>query len=78
MSIDATNELVSFHRFVSEQLQAGTIAASPEEVLDLWRSQCPPAGEPAETVAALREALQDMAGGDHGAQLTDFDREFRR
>jgi hypothetical protein len=50
---------------------------SPEEALELWRTEHPANDEFGDSVAALREALADMAAGDEGVPFADFDREFR-
>ena len=68
------SELGSFHQFISEQLSVGRVDVSPEEALDLWRSQHPDTDD----VLAVQEALADMANGDEGLPIEEFDREFRR
>ena len=77
MSGNIECELASFHNFLSEQLQHAGGGISPEEALDLWRSQHPAADDFEETVAAVKEALQDMEDGDCGIAFEEFDREFR-
>jgi len=77
MSIDPTAELASFREFIAEHVRNGN-ALSPEEALDLWRTQNPSAEEFADTVQALREAIADMQAGDFGMPLDEFDRDFRR
>jgi hypothetical protein len=76
MSAGVQSELASFHQFVGQQL-SDTPQISPEEVLELWRTEHPTSDDFAESVAALREALADMAAGDEGISFVDFDREFR-
>jgi hypothetical protein len=76
--MDATQELREFHRFVGESLDRGEAGLSPEEALDLWRDHHPSDAEYASTVAALREALSDMAQGDTGKPLEEFDQSFRQ
>lgn len=72
-----SNELAAFHAFVGEQIETGPSDLSPEEVLDLWRDQHPdPASEDA--TEAIREALDDMAKGDRGRPIAEFDHEFRQ
>ncbi len=78
MSANLPNELANFHQFIGEQLDAAEAKLSPEEALDLWRAQHPPTEGFGETVAALREAISDMAAGDTGLPLAEFDREFRQ
>jgi hypothetical protein len=83
MATSLSNDLLEFHRFVAEKLADGQGNLSPEEVVDQWRELHPtPDGlaEPdnlATDVAAIREALADMAAGDTGTPVENFDREFR-
>jgi hypothetical protein len=51
---------------------------SPEEALDEWRHLHPDAPASAEDVAAVQEALEDLANGDKGILFEEFDREFRK
>jgi hypothetical protein len=46
-----------------------------DEALDKCRPANP--GEQTEEVAAIQEALDDVANGDRGLLFGDFDREFR-
>ena len=63
--------LESFHNFVGKQLASeAAVLMSPEEALALWR-------EEQETLAAIREGLDDMSAG-RTKSLEDFDREFRQ
>jgi hypothetical protein len=78
MSGDVESELASFHRFVADALQHGRGDVSPEEAIDLWRSQCPAESDFEETVSAVQEALQDMENGDRGVAFEQFDRDFRQ
>jgi len=71
-------ELREFHRFLTEKLNADGTDLSPEEALDEWRRLHPQAQATDEEVAAIREALDDMAKGDHGMPFDEFDREFRK
>ena len=50
---------------------------TPENPLDVWHSQNPPATDFDDTVAAVREALADMEAGDAGTPFEEFDRDFR-
>jgi len=77
MSIKFDPELVRFSQFVSEKIGAGSGDLSPEEALDLWRSENPSDDERADTVRALKEALDEFRAGDSGIPLAEFDREFR-
>jgi hypothetical protein len=78
MSGSLNSELSSFHRFISEQLNIGRSEVSPEEALDLWRSEHPIAVAEEDDIQAVRAALDDMENGDKGIPLEEFDREFRR
>lgn len=77
MSSGVEGELLSFHQFVADQLRQGREGASPEEVLDLWRTQHPAAELDDDAVLAIQEALDDMQAGDQGIPVREFDREFR-
>lgn len=69
-------ELVEFHLFLGQQLAAGTVDLSPEEVLDEWRSAHPAPEALRDDGAAVRAALADRAAGDRGKPLADFYRDF--
>lgn len=77
MSSGVESELVSFHRFVAEQLQQGQGDVSPEEALDLWRTRHPSPDVADDAVLAVQEALDDMREGDQGVSLDEFDHGFR-
>jgi len=76
MNTQMVNELRNFHEFVGEKVNTGG-AISPEDILDEWRSLHPADGALEEEVAAIQEALDDMAAGDAGRPFADSDREFR-
>jgi hypothetical protein len=78
MPTSVSEELASFHRFLSQQLQNGGPGMSPEEALDLWRAEHPSREDYEETVRALREALADIEAGDKGIPFEQFDAEMRR
>ena len=73
---NSQNELSSFHEFLGRKLTAAS-GLSPEEALDLWRSEHRPVEDDIETVAALRQAIADMHSGDIGMPIGEFDRQFR-
>jgi hypothetical protein len=77
MTIDPAAELARFQEFIAHHLAKGEVIA-PEEALDLWRLENPNPDDFDDTVQALREALEDMAAGDCGVPLEEFDRDFRR
>lgn len=78
MSSALNSEMNSFHRFITEQLSIGRGDVSPEEALDLWRAEHPLSAIEEDDLLAVREALADMANGDSGMPLAEFDREFRQ
>ncbi len=70
------SELESFHRFLGDQLVRGEPTPTPEECLELWRSQNPPTDLIEAETQAVREALEDMAAGDRGQPVREFLAEF--
>jgi ubiquinone biosynthesis protein UbiJ len=78
MSTDLRLELQEFQEFLSAKLTAGDQIISPEEALDQWRAIHPNEEAFAEDVAAVREALDDLAAGDEGVSPNEFDRQFRQ
>jgi hypothetical protein len=72
------DKLSVFYAFVGEQSASGGASLTPAEALELWEIQNPAEDEPAATVAALREALNDMRAGDTGVPARDFLAEVRR
>lgn len=65
MSTDS-NELVAFHEFLTNQLQATSAPLTPEQCLDLWRSEHPTDQELQQSTSAVEQSLRDMHAGDHG------------
>lgn len=72
MPADTVTELRSFQQFIAEQLRNGGPMPSPEECVGLWRME----RERAETLAAIREGLEDVKAG-RVQSLEEFDAEFR-
>ena len=71
MSLSKPTGIASFHKFVERQLASEAIVLmSPEEALALWR-------EEQETLAAIREGLEEVAAG-RTKTLEAFDRDFRQ
>ena len=68
-------ELRAFHEFLASKLTNGAPELTPEEALDEWRRLNPNAE--AQELAAIKEALDDVANGDYGMPFAQFDREFR-
>jgi len=78
MPTDTVEELREFHRFLTDKLSTDGIDLSPEEALDEWRRGHPQFQAFDEDVAAIREALDDMAAGDRGIPFDEFDCDFRK
>ena len=78
MPAQVIDELRDFHHFLSEKLSAGRIDCSPEEALDEWRRLHPDSQASNEDVAAIQEALTEMANGDREIPFEEFDRDFRK
>ena len=75
--IPVADELRDFHGFVTEKLEHGGVGLSPEEALDQWRADHPDPEDLAESVAAVRQALSDMAAGDVGRPADEVIAELR-
>jgi hypothetical protein len=78
MPAQTIEELRDFHRFLGDRLAADGVELSPEQALDEWRRLHPPAHAADEDLAAIKEALADMANGDRGIPFAEFDRDFRK
>ena len=77
MNHEASNELLDFRRFIDEKLSNGGAHLSPEEALDEWREAHPESDEFEEEVAAIQEALDNMANGDRGRPADEVIAEIR-
>jgi hypothetical protein len=75
MASKTTEELREFHRFLTDKLTNDGLDLSPEEALDEWRQLHPQTVD--EDIAAIQEALDDIAKGDQGIPFDQFDRDFR-
>ena len=78
MTPDTIDELRAYHGFLTDKVNANGNELSPEEALDEWRRLHPPSQAFAEEIAAIREALDDVADGDHGIPFAQFDHDFRQ
>ena len=58
------NELQQFYQFIGCQLEQDPVGMSPEECLDIWRVQHPSPEELADSVAAIRTALEEARRGE--------------
>jgi hypothetical protein len=73
MSTNVHNELEAFRHFIDQQLEGGCVDLTPEESLDLWRSQ---QRERVEANEGIHRALEDLAAG-RGQPLSEFAADFR-
>ncbi len=78
MATEMIDELRQFHSYLSEKLKEDGVALSPEEALDDWRRTHPLDEALEEEIAAIQQALDDMANGDRGIPFDEFEREFRK
>ena len=78
MPSEMIEELREFHHFLTDKLNVNGIDLSPEEALDEWRRLHPQTQAFDEEVAAIGEALDDMAKGDRGIPFDEFDGDFRK
>ncbi len=78
MASDSQSELASFHRIVGSVLSGQSANVSPEDALDLWRAEHPAQDERDDATAALKQALDSVAAGEHGIPIEEFERDFRR
>jgi hypothetical protein len=77
MASKTIEELCEFHRFLTDKLTSDGLDLSPEEALEEWRRHHPQPEAMDEDLAAIREALDDVAKGDQGIPFDQFDRDFR-
>lgn len=77
MSLSSESELARFQLFVADYVAGHNEDLSPEEALDLWRARNPLSDDATSTTSALRDALDDLAAGDRGVLLEEFDEQFQ-
>jgi hypothetical protein len=77
MVVPSVSELSEFHRFVSDKVADGGASSSPEQVLDEWRMLHPDPASAEDDMAAIDEAVADLAKGEVGVLFEEFDVEFR-
>ncbi len=70
-------QLESFHRFASEQLQKGADTLTMSDLFDLWELKNRPAEELDENVAAIQASIDDMLAGAGGRDAADVLRDLR-
>lgn len=78
MPAEMIEELHDFQRFLADKLRGDSVDLSPEEALDEWRRLHPQTQAVDEDLAAIQEALDDVANGDRGILFAQFDSEFRK
>ena len=71
------SELQEFCSFAFARLANQEHSLSPEDLVEQWREQHPVRDDTSATISALRAALADMAAGDTGTPLDEYDRQFR-
>jgi hypothetical protein len=76
MPVNAIDELRAFHEFLDAKLHEESARCSPEEALDEWRRRHPDVQAATEDLAAIEEAVGDVARGDRGVSFAEFDRDF--
>ena len=74
MSTEISSELEAFRRFLDEQFESGCADLTPEESLELWRTQ---QRERAEANEGIRRGLEDLKAG-RGQALSEFAADFRK
>lgn len=77
MNAQPRDDLLHFHRFVTDKVANGEDALTPEEALDEWRAMHPAPDTREADVAAIQEAIDDIENGDNGVPFAEFDRAFR-
>ena len=77
MSLSTISEVVAFHQFLGEHLGQGTEWKTPEQALDSWRRQRPIPQHLANSVAAVREAVDAMQAGDRGRPAAEVIAQMR-
>jgi hypothetical protein len=76
-TMTALEELKDFHRFLNEKIQQGSDDLTPSDALEEWALAQPDVEcEVIDTVAAIREAIEEMDSGAPGIPLDAFVRKF--
>lgn len=74
MATKSTSELKAFRHFLDRQMENGRRGLTPEECVELWRSE---QRERAAANEGIRRGLRDMKAG-RGQPLEEFAAEFRK
>ena len=72
-----TSDLDRFHTFARHHLQNGGAELTLDELVDMWQATDLSPEELAESVAAVRAALQDLHAGDRGVSADEHVRMLR-
>ena len=78
MSTAVAEEVLEFHRFLSEEIAKQPEWKTPEQAVAFWRQQRPVPPELAESVAAIRESLDAMYAGDRGRPAAEVIADARK
>lgn len=78
MFTDRVNDPRAFHEFLGTKLSSEGDPLTLDDCLGLWDAENQSDAERAETVQALREALDDMRAGDSGRPAREVVDELRR
>ena len=65
-------QLDSFYRFATEQLENGGSEKSVDELYDQWRFENPSPEDLAENVAAIQASIDDMNRGETGREAGEI------
>ena len=69
------DQIDSFHRFATSEIENGGGDWSMDELYALWKAKNPTQAELAESVAAVKAAHADLTAGDEGESADDVIRE---
>ncbi|MDG2389880.1 MAG: hypothetical protein P8M30_11225 [Planctomycetaceae bacterium] len=70
-------EIEDFHQFALQQLEGDASNLNIQDLAGLWQTRNIPAAEFAESVAAVKSALQDMRQGDQEQPAEEVIAELR-
>ena len=70
-------QVESFYRFATEQLENGGSEKSVDELYDQWRYENRSPEDMAENVAAVQASIDDMNNGETGRDAGEVIREMR-
>jgi hypothetical protein len=65
----------SFHRFATSQIENGGADLSMDELYSIWRSKHPSSAELQDSVAAIKESLAELDAGYEGRPAREALRE---